>query len=274
MRRKSETPDPALIQRIEDCDTYHMPFDEAAREFRHHTAEALLTGGHVAFEDVFAQIEDATRKDLLLTMYEDLGPEEKLELMARLTGDTAIREFLKGLAEASAEYDTAMLKIHAEAEASYVLRPSNVPKDAELRIFMALQSRVEALPKNANMAAMRYNRSITLRALGDGTFKIVAEDYSKGLTFGSTEEYFDVNDIVRVGTAYRGPGGGKKREKVCRPEEMLAITRGDKTSFITVMPEGSKLSEKDGNKVVVTRIDIDDTQVLPVFYGAEETDES
>lgn len=179
--------------------------------------------------------------------------------MAQLLGDTATKDFLQGLVEAQTEYDKAILTIRTEAQASSVLRPSLIPKDAELRAYFATQDRVEELEEGADLADVDYDRSLTLRAIGDGTFKVLGEDFGQGLTFDD-DECFEVNDLVRVGTAIRGKGGNKKREKVIRLEEMLAVSCDDKTTFLTVAPDYQGAESDD---IVVTCLEIDGEQILP-----------
>lgn len=260
--RKRHTPepiDPIIQQRIEDCDYYHMHFDGAARDFRDHVDQTLVEGGAVAFEETFRDLEDSTRERLLREMYADLDPQGKLTLVAGLMGDTATQGFLRSLVETQSNYDKAMLTIRAEALASLVLRPSFIPRGAELQVYLSTRDRVAELPEDADLAGMDYDRSLALRSLGDGTFKVIDEGLGADLAFVEGE-YFGVNHIVRVGAAVCGKGGRRAREKVIRLEEMLAVSRDSKTAFLRVRPA---YPEANSDDVVVTCVEIDGEQILP-----------
>lgn len=260
MPKPVESPHPdiqQLTQRVEDCDKYHSAFDGVAREFYDHTQDALATGGMVAFEETFDRIEDEQRTELLRDFYEDLEPEEKLELIVRLTGNAAIQEFLKGLAEGEDEYEQAITKIGAESEHNDAITMNAIPANAEVTFYMSEQTRVSAADDREEVGNMPYDRSLRVRAMGNGRFKVLEETFG-GNWSGNGDEGFDVDSIIRIGTSYEDNDGRASLEPVCRFEEGITVKRGKRTTILKVA--GSQRV----NPIVVTCIDIDGETVMPL----------
>lgn len=245
-----------LTKRVEDCDTYHMTFDGVAREFHEQVAASATEGTTVDFEQFFNDIEQAQRTELLRDMYEDLEPEEKLELIVRLTGNTAIQEFLKGLAEGEDEYEQAILKIGAESEHNDTITMAAIPADAEVTLYMSEQSRVSRADSREDVSNMPYDRSLRVRAMGNGRFKVLEETFGGSWT-GNGNEGFDIDSIIRIGTSYEENDGRASLEPVCRFEEGISIKRGKHTTILKVA------DSQQVKPIVVTCVDIDGETVMP-----------
>ena len=244
-------------RRVRDCDKYHMPFDGVARDFHDHLIERFEQRGTNVIDDVFDEIADAQRRHLVLEMYEGLDAQGKLEIMTRLTGNVAIQEFLRELAAKQTAYDEAMLKIEAEADEFELIQVANIPEGAVVDVYMCDIEQVNELNDAQEIAQLPYHRQISLRAVGNGRFKIISEDIADG--FETEDEDFDVNDIVRIGAVER-KGKTLKLEPSIQWQETFGVARGDQTYSLHLA--GYRQTGPDIH-LVTTLVKIDNDQILP-----------
>lgn len=244
-------------QRIADCDTYHMTFDGVAREFYDHTLAALEVGGVPAIEATFYQVEEEQRKSLLREFLDDLEPQVQLEFIARLTGNAAIKKFLEDIASEKEEYEQQYLLLAAECAERGYFNPELVPADSEVSICLVDTQDLYHDITDDQLAELGYSRKIVLRALGEGKFKVLDENYADGLTY-EQDENFDINDIVRIGTGYN-EGQGKRREPVVRLKETLAVQRGKKMTHV----DAFRNEDEEEISLVVSSVSVDGETYLP-----------
>lgn len=99
---------------------------------------------------------------------------------------------------------------------------------------------------------LAVRRTLALRGLGGGIFKVLGSVYSPGTTSRSREK-FDVDDEVRIGTARRNARSRLQFEPVLRLRERLFVLRGRHPELVTTRTD---------RHLVVSRVDIDGDEVL------------
>ena len=176
----------------------------------------------------------------------------------RLTGNTAIQEFLRGIVVDQTEYESALLKIKAEAEAQDLIRPEAIPKDAMVIIYMCEQTNIDKCGNLEEVAELPYDRSLTLRSLGNGRFKVLSEDFGRNYE-PVRDERFGTNDIVEIGTSIVNNDNKRDLESVCRFQEQLAVRCNKKVDFLDV-----KESDDEPKHIIVYDIYLDGKTVLPL----------